>query len=302
MANINNIVNTLDCTSGNLGAGLAHCRFDFDNMSGGGLGLLKTGTALPTDLTQASLLALQKTGNFKVIQNIFNVEDQSSDDQFETSASGVEALATKGLFKYRIDFTNGAMFHKVLASLEGNNRWEVIMWDAAGNVDVRETVSGEIRGYSTSHTTVGRPTMKNGGTTAKQSIIFQFNNRSQKDNQISYINAEQLEANNVSFLELEGINELKVSLDPVVDGATTITGRIVSAWDSKLTNSALTESDLAITGATASAATVSATGVLSITVTAVSTDDVITVALDGVVEDVDGRLFKSNVATTVVTA
>jgi hypothetical protein len=293
----------LECgQSGSFGTGLAHCKFDFDNMSGGGLGLLRTGTALPTDFTQASLLALQKAGNLIVIQNIFNVEDQSSDDQFETSESGREALATKGLFKYRVDFTNGAMFHKVLASLEGNNRWEVIMWDAAGNVDVRETANGEIRGYSTSHTTVARPTKRSGGTTAKQSIIFQLSNRAQKDNQISYINADQLEVENISFLELEGVNELKVTLNPVADGATTITGKIVSAWDSKLTNSALSQTDLAITGATASAATVSAAGVLSITVTAVSTDDVITVALDGVVEDVDGRLFKSNTAKVVVTA
>lgn len=300
---LNSIVNTIVCGgNGYLGTGLAHCKFDFDNMSGGGLGLLKVGTDISSVASMAELRALQVSGSFLPIQGIFNVEDQGSEDQFETSESGREALSTKGLFKYKIDFTNGHMYHKVLASLEGNSRWEIIMWDAAGNVDLRETATGELRGYSTSHVTVGKPTNKSGGTTAKQSLVFQLSNRAQKDNQLSYINADKLDIDGISFLELEGVNELEISLDPVSAGATEITGTLVSPFDSTLTENTLAVGDFTFTGTVPTAVTVSESGILTITVPVVALDEVITASISGVFENASNQLFKSNLAKVIVTA
>tara|TARA_R110000850_G_scaffold87797_1_gene188615 strand:- start:10370 stop:11278 length:909 start_codon:yes stop_codon:yes gene_type:complete len=300
---LNSIVNTIVCGgNGYLGTGLANCKFDFDNMSGGGVGLLKVGTDISAVASMAEFRALQVAGSFLPIQGIFNVEDQGSEDQFETSESGLEALSTKGLFKYKIDFTNGHMYHKVLASLEGNNRWEVIMWDAAGNLDLRETATGELRGYSTSHVTVGKPTNKSGGTTAKQSLIFQLSNRAQKDNQLSFINADKLDADGITLLELEGVNELEISLDPVVVGATSITGTLRSPFDNTLTETTLAVGDFTFTGAVPTAAVVSELGILTLTVPAVTLDDVITASITGVFENASNQLFKSNIGKVIVTA
>tara|TARA_R110000782_G_scaffold69816_1_gene140409 strand:- start:1 stop:909 length:909 start_codon:yes stop_codon:yes gene_type:complete len=300
---LNSIVNTIVCGgNGYLGTGLANCKFDFDNMSGGGVGLLKVGTDISLAASMADFRALQVAGSFLPIQGIFNVEDQGSEDQFETSESGLEALSTKGLFKYKVDFTNGHMYHKVLASLEGNNRWEVIMWDAAGNLDLRETSTGELRGYSTSHVTVGKPTNKSGGTTAKQSLIFQLSNRAQKDKQLSYINADQLEADGIALLELEGVNELEISLNPVVVGATSITGTLRSPFDNTLTETTLAVGDFTFTGVVPTAAVVSELGILTLTVPAVTLDTVITASITGVFENASNQLFKSNIGKVIVTA
>jgi hypothetical protein len=300
---LNSIVNTIVCGgNGYLGTGLANCKFDFDNMSGGGVGLLKVGTNIGAAASMADFRALQVAGSFLPIQGIFNVEDQGSEDQFETSESGLEALSTKGLFKYKVDFTNGHMYHKVLASLEGNNRWEVVMWDAAGNLDLRETSTGELRGYSTSHVTVGKPTSKSGGTTAKQSLIFQLSNRAQKDKQLSYINVDQLEAQGISLLELEGVNELEIYFSPVSVGATVIIGTLRSPFDNTLTEPTLALADFTFTGLTPTTFSISQTGVINITVPAVSLDDVFTASITGVFENSTDQLFKSNIGKVIVTA
>jgi hypothetical protein len=298
MSNLREAGNTLQCgLSGVFGTGSDHCAFNFKNMSGGGFGLIEKNTVIPD--TYQELADLRKTGKFTPFQGTVSMVFETAADQRKTYDSGVEVDATLGLITVTATFASGLMFNRVLASYRSQNRYKAIFWDAAGNILRYQDKNGIFKGYTLGRFSVDAPKIAaQGGEVGEQMVSMQLINREEFDRGVSFVDADQIDD---SILELEGVNELVVSLNPVADGDATITGKIVSAWDSKLTNAALTEADLAITGATASAATVSAAGVLSITVTAVSTDDVITVALDGVVEDVDGRLFKSNVATTVVT-
>lgn len=302
MANIADVLNTLSCSAGDvIGTGTAHCKFDFQNMSGGGIGFLKPKTALPTTLTQSALIDLQKAGNLIVLKGIFSVEDQGSDDQFETSESGIEVLGTKGLMKYRVNFTNGVMYNRALASLESNRQYETIMWDASGSVLLRQDAQGNARGYSTGQITIARPTMASGGTAAKQSLVLQWTNSNEFNNNVAYLDAETLAEDGISFLELDGANELKITLNAPAAG-TTITGKIVSAFDNTLVDTTLLAADFLVNGVAPSAATIGADGALSLTVAAFVADDVLNVSLNGIVANEDNVLYKSNTAKVVATA
>lgn len=302
MANIADVLNTLSCSAGDvIGTGTAHCKFDFQNMSGGGIGFLKPKTALPTTLTQSALIDLQKAGNLIVLKGIFSVEDQGSDDQFETSESGIEVLGTKGLMKYRVNFTNGVMYNRALASLESNRQYETIMWDASGSVLLRQDAQGNARGYSTGQITIARPTMASGGTAAKQSLVLQWTNSSEFNNNVAYLDAEKLANEGISFLELDGVNELEITLNAPAAG-TTITGRIASAFDNTLVDTTLLPADFLVNGVTPSAVTIAADGALSLTVAAFVADDVLNVSLNGIVANEDNVLYKSNTAKVVATA
>jgi hypothetical protein len=300
MADLGLISNALDCgITDAQGLGLAHCKFNWNDMAGGSTLFLRRGTELPAAFTLASLRALQVSGKLKVASNPFSVEIQNSDDQKETSSGGQTAVATKGLYGFMNKYVNGLMFDTALASLNGQNGYDVILVDSAGSFLFHTSKSGKRTGFSAGMVNATMIDFASGATTTKTGVEFQLVNRSQMDNGKTFVNADELD---FSILELNGINQLEVTLVAPADGATVVTGRIVSKFDSTLTSVEITQAALTVTGATASAATVAADGALSITVGALSTGDIITVKVTGVYEDTEGVLYKSNTATVVTIA
>ncbi len=300
MATLTSITNKLSCgLSGLLGAGLAHCKFKWNDMAGGAVLLLKKGTELPSEFTLPNITTLIKDGKAVFVKNHYSFEVQTSEDQKETSSGGIIAVATKGLYGFMFKYINGLLFDSVLASLNSYGAWDAIFFDSAGNGIYYTSNGGKRKGFTLGMLNATPIEFGSGATATKTGIEMQLINRAEMDKGLSVIDADTLD---FSIFELEDVNQLEVSLDAVADGATSITGKIVSAWDSTLTSTEIDESALTITGATASAAIVDANGNLTITVTAVSTDDAISVALNGVFEDTEGVLFKSNTANVVVTA
>jgi len=300
MANLSLVSNTLNCgLSDTKGLGLAHCKFNFNDMAGGSTFYLKRGTELPAEITLATLRALQVAGKLKVARNPFSVESQNSDDQKETSSGGQTAVATKGLYGFMFKYTNGILFDTALASLNSQNAYDVLLIDSAGNALFSTSKSGKKTGFSAGMLNATMIDFASGATTGKTGIEVQFTNRGQMDNGKTFINADNLD---YSLLEVEAVNELKITLTAPQDGATTVVGTVLSEFDGTLTSTEITSSEITVTGATASAATVAADGALSITVSALSTGDVITVKVTGIFEDTEGVLFKSNTATVVTIA
>lgn len=300
MATLNSITNKLTCgLSGLLGAGLAHCKFKWNDMAGGAVLLLKKGTELPSDFTIANVTALIKSGKAVFIKNHYSFEVQTSEDQKETSSGGIVAVATKGLYGFMFKYINGLLFDTVLASLNSYGSWDAVFFDAAGNGIYYTSNSGKRKGFSLGMLNATPIEFGSGATATKTGIEMQLINRAEMDKGLSAIDSDVLD---FSIFELEDVNQLEISLNAVADGDTAITGKIVSAWDGTLTSTEITEAALTVTGATATAATVDADGNLNITISAVSTDDAISVKLNGVFEDTEGLLFKSNTANLVVTA
>jgi hypothetical protein len=300
MANLSVISNLLNCgVSDAQGLGLAHCKFNFNDMAGGATLFLNRGTELPSDFTLASLRALQVAGKLKVASNPFSVEIQNADDQKETSSGGVTAVATKGLYGFMFKYVNGLLFDTALASLNSQNAYDVVLIDSSGNALFATSKSGKRTGFSAGMVNAMMIDFASGATTTKTGVEFQFTNREQMDNGKTFINSDEID---FSLLELNGVNQLQVTLAAPATGATTVTGKIVSKYDGTLTSTEITEAELTVTGATASAATVAANGDLSITVDALSAGDVISVQITGVFEDTEGVLFKSNTATAVTIA
>ena len=300
MADLGLISNALDCgISDAQGLGLAHCKFNWNDMAGGSTLFLRRGTELPAAFTLASLRALQVAGKLKVASNPFSVEIQNSDDQKETSSGGQTAVATKGLYGFMNKYVNGLMFDTALASLNGQNGYDVVLVDSSGSFLYHTSKSGKRTGFSAGMVNATMIDFASGATTTKTGVEFQLVNRSQMDNGKTFVNADELD---FSILELNGVNQLEVTLVAPANAATVITGKIVSKFDSTLTSVEITQTALTVTGATASAATVGADGALSITVGALTTGDIITVKVTGVFEDTEGVLFKSNTATVVTIA
>lgn len=303
MANLATITNKIECgLRAVFGAGLAHCKFLFQDMSGGAVILLKRGTELPATITKDSLTALIKAGKMVILKNPFSVEGQNSEDQKETSSGGQTAVATKGLYGYIFKFINGLFFQNVLASLNSYGAWDCILIDSAGNAIYHETAGGKRKGFSLGMLNATMIDWASGSTVLKTGIEFQFINRTEMDSGLRGIDADQLD---FSLLELEDVNQLEITLNAPTAAATTLTGKIVSKWDSTLTNSSLALADFVFTGVAPTAVTVAADGTLTITMPATPArvaGNVITASLKGVIESTEGQLFKSNTEKVVVIA
>lgn len=299
MASLNNITNLIKCgLSGISGFATAHCKFNWNDMSGGAILLLRKNTELPEDITLASLKELIKTGKAVFLKTIYSFEVATSENQEETSSGGQIAVATKGLYAFSFKFINGLFYDNALATLNSYNAWDVVFVDSSGNV-LYQNNNGKRKGFTSGMVDATPIDFGAGAVTTKTGVRMQLINRREMD-----LNKVGIDANALDFsvLELEDVNQLEVSLNAVSDGDLAITGKIVSKWDSSLTSTEIDIADLTVTGATASAATVAENGTLNIVVSAVSTDDVITVGLNGVFEDTEGVLFKSNTSQVVVTA
>ena len=108
------------------------------------------------------------------------------------------------------------------------------------------------------------------------------------------------------YTELTGINEVLVSVDPIVTASTSI---VVSAFllDKTHPVEGLLVGDFNVTrnGAIIVPSAISyssTTKKYTLTVTANTTADIVTVSLDGTILNLLDELYKSNTATAVVTA
>ena len=143
----------------------------------------------------------------------------------------------------------------------------------------------------------------NGSDASSQTITLQLIDRAEIDERMSWIESNELD---FSYGELTGVNEVLVSVNPIVTASTLI---VVSAFllDKTHPVEGLLVGDFAVTRngvAVVPSAIVynSTTKKYTLTVTANTTADIIEVSLDGIILTLADVLYKSNTATVVVTA
>ena len=299
--NTTEILNRIDCGLSRLiGTGLKYCKFNFNDFSNGAILLFKKGVAIPSVLTQTALVALQKSGDLIVIRGIVDFEFLPEENQYKTYTSGIKVLARKGLFEFKMMFTNGTMYNRVLKTLEGFDNYETALMDSAGNVLVRTDVDGNARGYSTGHVTLESPVLTQGAETESQSLLFQFTNRNQFDSNVAYLEAEKLEAVGVDFTDLRGANQLAITLNAPSDTDTTLTGSIRNYMDGAPLDTTLLANDFLVNNVAPSAITINTDGTFSATIPAVSSGDVVTMRTNGIVSNTADVLYQSNTASVSV--
>lgn len=218
---LQDIIDKLSCSLADvLGTGLRGCDFNFENLES--LALLPSGTTIPATATydRDYIRDLQREGKWIPIVKVYSAAWQTSEDEIETSESkGLESVTRKGLYKLEVMFRNGLYQQKVLNSLSGNGRWDVIMFDEDGNQLHVTTSSNGIRGFSTGRFSVSPIEFKSGTNSMKTKLIMQFTKTSQFNSDIGFIGTSDLPFNPD---EAEGVNQARLSFVAPTSGATSI--------------------------------------------------------------------------------
>lgn len=296
-------INTINCgASGVLGTGLAGCRQDRKRVVA--LGLVEKGFIFATEITKAYMRSLQEDGTLIMLQGVVSFEDNTADDNIITRAgSGIKVVAGKNPYEHTVTFDNGINFHKALTSLSGYENYDLILFDVEAAIFLTVNKAGSPKGFTLGMFENGKYMGANGTDASSQTILLQLIDRAEIDERMSWINASELD---FSPSELTGVNQVLVTVDPIVTLSTTI---VVSAFllDKTHPVEGLLVGDFLVLrngveivpSAVAYSAT---TKKYTLTVTANTTADIVEVSLDGILLTLADVLYKSNTATAAVTA
>ena len=296
-------INTVNCgASGVLGTGLAGCRQDRKRVTA--LGLVEKGFVFAQEITKDYMRSLQEDGTLIMLQGVVSFEDSTADDNIITRAgSGIKVVAGKNPYEHTVTFDNGINFHKALTSLSGYGNYDLILFDVDNSMFFTVTKSGAPKGFTLGMFENGKYMGANGTDASSQSILLQLIERAEIDERMSWIESNELD---FSYAELTGVNEVLVSVDPIVTASTTI---LVSAFllDKTHPVEGLLVGDFTVirngVAVVPSAAVYGATTKkYTLTVTANTTADIVEVSLNDIVLTLADVLYKSNTATVVVTA
>lgn len=307
------IVNSVNCGAGDvLGTGTKNCKEDIKRVTT--LGLVERGYKFADgDIdTIAGIHALQQAGKLIILQGVVEVTDNTADDNIVTrTGSGEKVVAGKNPYEYVFTFDNGLNFHKALHHLNSYRQYDLVMWDSKGDVFFTQTKAGDYKAFTLGMFQAGKYMMSNGTDAASQSVSLQMINRLEFDERVSWIVSDNLDYN--AEEDLDGYNDVSIAVTAPSDTDTTISIEVSTVADNhKVFIDGLDENDFLVTvnGApvvVSAIASGSTAGQYTLTVPALSTADAVIVALfdstaNSYIINVDGVLYKSNIASTVVVA
>jgi hypothetical protein len=294
-------INAVNCGANEvLGTGLAGCRNDRKRVVA--LGSLQKGTKFTQAIDKDYMRELQQGGKLMMLQGVVSFEDNTADDNIITrSGSGVKAVAGKNPYEYTVTFDNGINFHKALTALSSFNAYDLILFDVDDSIFFTVTKSGDAKGFTLGMFENGKYVGANGTDASSQTVVLQLTERAEIDSRMSWIESSELD---FSANELTGVNEVLVTVNPIVTASTTI---VLSAFlldkthpvegllvgDFKIVRNGVTiVPSLAVYSA--------ATKKYTLTVTANTTADIIDVSLNDIVLTAADVLYKSNTVSLVV--
>jgi len=308
MSALNTIYNLVECSGASvLGTGSSGCVQDLkkvvslwitpDNFEFSGT------ETLDEDYVQQ----LKAEGNLIILNKIKTFTDNSSEDIVETLDDGTKQVATLGLYEFMAKFIKGSAHQAALTSLNSFGAYRMCFVDRENNIMGTGQSENTFKGFSVGMLQGGKYEFATDSTGAKQSIMFQFTDRTEFDLDYVFISKEQLEP--YRPLREDGIHEVVLSYASVPANAST---EIVVKATMKQNGQPFTgavQSNFLITrqGATItpSGFAESPNGTYTFTVTANSTNDVITSRLydssnnrAGIVLSDD--VYKSAIVSTTV--
>ena len=257
-------------------------------------------------LDEAYAKQLQAEGNLIVLKGAKTFTDNSSDDIIETLEDGTKQIATLGLYEFALTFINGLAFHAALHSLNSFGSYNVLFVDRDGNILGTKASSGNLKGFSLNMLQAMKLSFPTDSVGQKEGIGFQLSNRQELDTDYIYISSNLLDGFQPQMLD--GINEVVLGFAQVpADGDTSLVVSAKLKQNQKPFKGADTADFLLTKDGSTLTQTVaeSPDGTYTFTVASLASNEVITSklfdsVLNNSVINMDGDLFKSQEASTIV--
>lgn len=311
MATLAEIGNKVDCGVNVLGTGteaINSCQPFLEAVSA--LWFFKKRFAVDSaeEFDLAYIQALQQEKKLFVVNGVLELTPNKEENPKETDELGKMAVIRKGLYSYTAKFRNGLENVKALNSLVSAGALDVAFVDNKGNILGTASSTSSLKGFSTELVDFNGVTIGNNSARMSQELMFQLSDPSELEENNYFVSAKELD---FRADKVDGVNDVIISVTTPANLATTI------VFDAKLKNgrvglSGLALADLLVTengveitpSAIAESATVA--GRYTLTVSALATNDVVTVALFDTGNKTaiifEGSVLQSNTASATVIA
>jgi len=301
-------INVIDCSAaGAVGTGSLGCKKDMERAKA--LGLLNPDYIFDPAVTFNKELIdeLQLIGDLVILPGVESfVWSTPENSYFTREASGDKSLQQRFPYEATATFDNGIDFQAALDSVSGKGNYALIVFDANDVAWMTETVSGDVKGFSLSVHQVGNYQGNDGQTQSSETFFLQFKNRSEIDRRPVAVKMPD-----VSSDELDGINDIGITISPLANGGTTLTWKPLLGDNSHLVKGLAISNYLFADNATPFTPTSlvynDANKTASVTIPSAVTGHAITIRTNTVspastvTQATTGAKYKSNLATVIVT-
>lgn len=307
MGTISTIVNSLSCgANAQMGTGTKFCPQDIENPTVVVFAEKGTKIAPEIDFNLAYSQEMQQKGQLIVLNGVVSFTDNTAENEVGTREStGIKYGTMLPPYDFTFVFDNGIQFYKALAKLEGSKNYDIFIFDVKNDMFGALDRQGNFRGLDCQYIGVGGYKI---GKENSQSLMVQVS-RADFDNSVAWISNENLDF--TAEQDLDGYNDIDITLTAPVNLDLTLDLKIFAKANNKLvalTGLAKEDLLLKVDGAAVTPSSLVAgtnDGEYTLTSAAYSTGDVVSLQLyDGVLNasiiNLDGTMYKSNVATTVV--
>jgi len=306
MGLISEIVNNLSCGANEtLGTGTKFCPQDIENPTVVIFAEKGTKIAPADDFNLAYLQDLQQKGQVIILNGVVSFTDNTAENEVGTREStGIKYGTMLPPYDFTFVFDNGIHFYKALTKLEGSKNYDMFVFDVKNDMFGALDRQGNFRGLDCQYIGVGSYKI---GKENAQNLMVQLS-RTDFDNNVGFIANENLDF--TAEQDLDGYNDIDITLTAPANLATTLAFKVYAKSNNKLvplTGLAIADLLLKVDGVTVVPTLLASTvdGEYTLTSAAYSTGDVVSLQLyDGVknasIINLDGTMYKSNVATTVV--
>lgn len=303
-----------NCTTNILGSGLPTCLKDmFGDLQG--IDLYQKGVGYTVDaqgvstLDEASYTALIKEMKLFPFNFIYNFEQTTPENERSTSSTGILSTIRLGKPQYSVSFDKGTCNHKNLFDKRGSGRWDIGLKFDSGYLLFTNVQKTKLNGANCGLFDVDTFMLQAGTDPQMSRAFFQFIDTLEFNTQMVFFPYETLGFN---ASQKNGVINTNIVIDPVINGATSVTFKVVSSCNADDVIASLDQAtnwSVSVNGTAKTLGTITfnaTTGKYTQAFTgAVATGEVLTVETKSgstkVAEDANGNLFKG-VASKTVTA
>ena len=307
MGLISAVVNNLSCgANSQLGTGTKFCPQDIENPRVVVFAEKGTKFAPSDDLTLSAIQELQQKGKLIVLSGVVSFTDNTAENTTGTREStGIKYTTLLNPYDFTFTFDNGLHFHKALTKLEGSKNYDMFIFDVKNDMFGALDRQGNFRGLDCQYVGVGGYKI---GMENSQSLMVQIS-RTQFDSDVAFVSNENLDF--TAEQDLDGYNDIEIQLIAPTSGTTALGFKVYAKSNNKLIPlQGFGVSDLLckIGSSTVIPTTLTVSspeGNYAIDVPSMALGQVVTLqlfdsAINASIINLDGSLYKSNVATTVV--
>lgn len=296
-----------NCATDNPGTGRGDCPIeelgDFK-----GLGALNKGESLDVAtaaMDLATFKGLITSGKLHQAISSEVFEQNTPDNEVYTSSNGLKRNLRAGKPEYTITYMKGLCFHKALYMLQGDSKYDFIFYFEKGMLMAQDIAGAKIKGFDGGMFSVGSYKFQQGGDPEQGKAMLQLRSTEEFNTRWVYFPYDEI---GFDASQIEGVIDTVVAVPTApADTDTTVVVTLVDGCNKSVSYTSLFDevADWTVT-VNGVAATISAVAVTDTTVTltipALSAGQTVAVKLNGIVEDDNANLYKSNTASATVSA